>query len=77
MAVVRPNQTLETLGANSSEDLCSLSRLPSPMERSGSIVGDPQLPVPLEFMDRISDDGEEEVFEDGSKVNEYGNKVDE
>ena len=37
---------------SSSEDLLSLSRLPSPMERSGSLIGEPQLPAPLEFMDQ-------------------------
>jgi hypothetical protein len=39
---------------SSSEDLLSLSRLPSPMERSGSLIPDLELPAPVEFMDRSS-----------------------
>ena len=35
----------------SSQDDCSLHELPSPISRHGSLVGDPQLPVPAEFLD--------------------------
>lgn len=46
IAVVKPVQQMED-----PDDIITLSRLPSPMERSGSIVGDHQLPVPDEFSD--------------------------
>ena len=33
------------------EEDCTLLELPSPISRHGSLVGDPQLPVPPEFLD--------------------------
>ena len=64
VAIVRPIQARDRLNSDtsctsggggngsSSEDLLSLSRLPSPMERSGSLIPDLELPAPVEFMDR-------------------------
>ena len=66
VAIVRPIQARDRLNSDtsctsggggngsSSEDLLSLSRLPSPMERSGSLIPDLELPAPVEFMDRSS-----------------------
>ena len=39
-----------TSNENSQED-GTLLELPSPISRHGSLVGDPQLPVPTEFLD--------------------------
>jgi len=36
---------------DSSQEDCSLLELPSPISRHGSLVGEPQLPVPAEFLD--------------------------
>ncbi len=61
VAVVKPIQAKQEL-TNPEEDVLSLSQLPSPLERSGSIVGDPQLPVPPEFEDKsFFDEGEDEL----------------
>ena len=55
----RPS-TLEPMSENkssllqphdSSQDDNILLELPSPISRHGSLVGDPQLPVPAEFLD--------------------------
>ena len=55
VAVVRPMQA--KLG---DDEVFSLSNLPSPndIQRSGSIVGEPQLPVPTEFRDMLEDEEE-------------------
>ena len=62
VAVVKPIQASSSSASQQalSDDELTLSRLPSPMERSGSIVGDPQLPVPVEFMDKLSSDEDNE-----------------
>ena len=61
VAIVKPIQA-ESSKEYSEDETITLSTLPSPMERSGSIVGDQQLPVPAEFSDSLSvDDDEEEV----------------
>ena len=57
VAVVRPMQAQAKLG---DDEVFTLSNLPSPndIQRSGSIVGEPQLPVPTEFRDMQEDDEE-------------------
>ena len=64
VAIVKPIQA-ESSKEYSEDETITLSTLPSPMERSGSIVGDQQLPVPAEFSDGPSCDDEEE---EGEKV---------
>ena len=59
MAIVKPIQA-ESSKEYSEDETITLSTLPSPMERSGSIVGDQRLPVPAEFSDGHSGDDEEE-----------------
>ena len=61
VAVVKPIQASSASPSQQplSDDELTLSRLPSPMERSGSIVGDPQLPVPVEFMDKLQSSDED------------------
>ena len=50
--------------ASRDDEIISLSRLPSPVERrQGSIVGDPQLPVPAEFSDPKREQEESEERE--------------
>ena len=44
------HKTSVSSNENSQED-GSLLELPSPISRHGSLVGDPQLPVPIEFLD--------------------------
>ena len=64
VAIVRPLQSdsFKEYSKDDSNEIINLSTLPSPMERSGSIVGDQQLPVPAEFSDSLSvDDDDEEV----------------
>lgn len=57
IAVVKPVQQLEV---EDPDDIITLSRLPSPMERSGSLVGDPELPAPDEFSDLPANDEDED-----------------
>ena len=45
------NKTSQLQPHDTSQEDCSLLELPSPISRHGSLVGDPQLPVPAEFLD--------------------------
>lgn len=69
MAVVKPMLQSSASSNQDEQEMLSFSNLPSPIdtgiERSGSIVGDqPELPVPLEFMDNES--GNEEDYKNVS-----------
>ena len=59
VAVVRPMQA-SSQAKIGDDEVFTLSNLPSPndIQRSGSIVGEPQLPVPTEFRDMQEDDEE-------------------
>ena len=66
VAVVRPMQASASGSTKSGlssgeEEIFTLDTLPSPndIQRSGSIVGEPQLPVPTEFRDMQDSDDEE------------------
>ena len=69
VAVVRPMQASASGSTKSGlssgeEEIFTLDTLPSPndIQRSGSIVGEPQLPVPTEFRDMQDSDDEEVTF---------------
>ena len=48
--LVSESENKHSLSPENEED-CTLLELPSPISRHGSLVGDPQLPVPPEFLD--------------------------
>ena len=62
VAIVRPLQSdsSKEYSKDDSNEIINLSTLPSPMERSGSLIGDPQLPAPTEFCDVHNEDEEDD-----------------